>query len=226
MNKIKNNTAIICAGMTQSGSTAAWNLIKFIFDEVNIEYEYAIIGSFDNLNKPGPKPRITLNEFNKNRKNQKIPIIIKIHGKVDIDYNKETDFILLSTRDLFQSTASALKKTNRNYKHIIDRNLEIYDGWKSIIDFEILFESITSNKKYLIKKLANLFEIKLSDESIYKIIHKLDNIPKDKYNEYLLTGNHIQSNGTYIHDLKNLSNECISYLNEIKNNKKYKELFV
>lgn len=42
--------------------------------------------------------------------NRKILKLHRLMVKWDINYNSETVLILLSTRDLFQSTASALKK--------------------------------------------------------------------------------------------------------------------
>ena len=226
MKKIKNNSVIFCAGMTQSGSTAFWNLIKFIFDEFSIKYDYCIIPSFDNMNRASKPPRINYKDFSKYRENQTKPMISKIHGMVDLSI-KENDFVFLSTRDLFQSTISARKKSRGlSDRKIIDRNLKIYDDWKPLASYVVEFDYLVNNQEKLIEDVCSVFNLDVTKKEIKNIKNKLNNIPTNQYNKYLLTPRHIQSNYKFYHDLSDIPYSTKKYLDSIKEKKEYEGLFV
>ena len=208
--------------MTQSGSTAGWNLVKFILDEIGIDYDYGFIPTDVNIDKKTEPPKLNINDFNKKRNNLSKPLVVKIHRKSYIEI-KDSDLVILSIRNLQQATISGRKKGHWDSKNHIHNNIEIYNEWKDRSDHIIKFNNLVNNTDKVIDNVCSKLGIKLTKNQKNNIVNKVKNIPTNDYKKYLLTSKHIQSKGTYHHDIS-LPNDILRELNNHK--EKYKELFV
>lgn len=206
---------IFCAAYGQTGSTAFWNLVKFIYDEENIKYHYFYVHDFKKQ-KYNYKSIISSDSL---KKEYDKDVIIKIHLRQNIKL-KRSDIIFFNYRDFYQTHCSA-KLKDRNVEETLKRNIKILYDWYDDVDYLIPFDDIVFNKKRLIKYVSKKLGLKLNNKQILNVENLLNNIPTNNYSKYLLRDSH--KHGGELgkkHDYKKILNES-----EINMIKKYEKIY-
>ena len=194
MNMKKEICAVVVCGMTQSGSTLLYNIIREFF-----EYN-----DFNVLGMLGSQKAYVTEGFKDARKNNNMVQLTKQHDASQSTEMWEKVIFVNTRRDLRDCIASVIRK---NPSHmggdlikIGDQNLQYFECSKSFIDYQWNYEEYKNNPIVEIEKLFRFLSKftyesiiqnfnhknkKINPDNIYesdvaKIIHTCENIKKLK----------------------------------------------
>jgi len=202
---------IITAGQYSSGSTALYNLVRFLLEE---KYQKSDIhyGHFSGRSsrylgcKRGPI-------------GSNICPIIKCHEKPKEKQLKDLGFacsrkshLYISYRPLRQCAAGMLIKKERGLKlnqskilKILKQNINIFKTWSNIEESKLLtkriihFNEILNNKEKLIEDICLDLQIDVTKEKKLEIIDRIDDLRNSKEEYTISWVSKVQSEGMQIH---------------------------
>jgi hypothetical protein len=233
---------IFAAGMYGSGSTAYFNLITFILDELGYtaySHDGTKLESGESHNKrymivPSSVRRAC--EPSSKRSTRPDYIIYKIHEKESCRppfREDKRNIHFLSYRSLRQCAASfyiayGLKKgndvTEKTIEHV-DRNINIFNEWSELKNITIFnFEDIVFNTNKIIDIILDKLNIELAGEQKNLVCSKMKELPNKKdinYQRHLMTRDNVHPElhgGSYMYDWETiLPQEIKNYLEKVKN---------
>lgn len=202
--------------MPQAGSTLAFNLIREMI-ELNGMGVQVRLGGRTRYKKKGDTTKSI--DYS----------MVKNHTSIGVNFTH----IINVKRDIRDSVASNKRKDpkflNGNVTDIAKRNMDWYNQYVSIADYEFVYEDYKADPLKTMRALSKLFGFNLGDKSLNKIVDKAEGL-KDQNLSYthewghamwdktLMSQIHITSNKGKIGGYKDtLSTEEIDCLN-----KKYK----
>jgi hypothetical protein len=193
---------IVVAGMRHSGSTAIFNLIRFLFEQYNIDFEsgYSEYKEYENMSIRSDKVRI-----------------IKTHELRD-DVQLAADFIITARRDLRDTVASAVRRDFKMLKQLgslanyAKYNRALHDLWSQKTNFEVIYDDFKKNEHATVGALCE--SLGFADTSIEALLSLINNIPKDQYADTLLTDSHITDPSNKLTYCDTLSKEDIMLIEQ------------
>ncbi len=176
---------IICAGRSRSGSTLLYNLIRITL--ITLEGEKNVYGRSHRFY---------------NRDNTSKYHIVKIHGHNNYLWNK-ANYIFSCNRNTEDQKESIIKfrkiiknqiLSENELNNFVKKDYERFLKWKRHKNFTKTFNfDDLIKKENIIKEIGKIFNLKLNENLVRRIIEDIDNLkfPKDKFDkESCLTSYH------------------------------------
>jgi hypothetical protein len=145
---------IAVVGMRQSGSTALYNMIRYIFTSNDI----AVYGEVDDEYDPLCK------------KAQASPVHIRKGHAYSSSVNEWSDYIFVTKRDLRDSVASSIRKKGKPIgdKDIIahcHRLIEAYSEWEKYANYIFSYELFMKNPESVISEVLGILGVSCASVS-------------------------------------------------------------
>jgi len=217
--KHEHSNAIVIAGMSQSGSTLLFNLIRQIYLQSGVSVYSAWFSDYHNKRKEKAH-------------------ILKIHS-FNPHVLEWADLVFTTRRDLRDCVASALRRSE-TYLHtnaaLFARvRVQEYKDWEHHSDFEFVYEDYCHNPEPVVTKIVEklqidpaLIDIKAVIHAVIELSHsqdlpKTDDFSNPLYKQTLLSKSHLtnggkvggwKNGGLLTHEIKIIHNEHGDWLRE------------
>ena len=174
-----SSPTILVAGMRQSGSTALFNIVRFMFEAKGIDIDTGYSEGEDFIELPSTAHR---------------PRLIKTH-ELREDLIASASFIFTTRRDLRNTVASAARREFYLLKALLgpvnyaNYNRRLHDQWRIHSQFEFVYEAFVTDESATIDQIFRT--LGFDDIDIDQIRRKVHNIPQDQYDQTLLSPTHI-----------------------------------
>ena len=161
---------IVCAGRSRSGSTLLYNLVRLTLIEL-----------FGKLNVYGRGVR------NYRRSDELKYNIVKLHDSGNNYFYDDADYVFSSCRNeedqkrsiiRFRKIMKDQKLSNKQLMKFMKYDYRRYKKWISHPKFVKTFEfnDLINSKNVIVEELCKILGYTITNDSIYDIIYKLDNI--------------------------------------------------
>lgn len=198
---VLGNKFILTAGMSRSGSTLLFNMVRLLCKETGC----LVYSTY-------------YRDYQADRQCEWT--VIKLHGYLD-SFHRKADFIFTPRRDMRDAVASAIRikgipNTRAAVEAYADKIIRLHHGaWREHSDYEIPYELVIWNKRPHLVNIASVLGI---DVDIDRVLEKIDAIKgngtEDGYdNETIMLHNHI-TDGRVGSFRDQLSAETVEFLNE------------
>lgn len=174
----KNRPIVLIAGMRHCGSTALFNLIRLGLNHLG----YTVFSGYSE--------RIDIDEL---KNHEADCALIKTHEIRD-DLAELADIIICPVRDIRDTIASAKRREFPMLKQLgtveyAKHNRLLNQTWQQLQNYCFIYESFIKNPECEVKRLYSFLQI--PESLINTVINKVNELPKNKYHETLLSELHI-----------------------------------
>jgi hypothetical protein len=213
---------IIVGGMPQAGSTLCFNLIREMIEENGSGVHVKLGNTSSNYKKEGSKTGKV--DYN----------LVKSHIQIPGNF----DYKINVRRDIRDSVASNKRKDpsflGGNVMEIAKRNIDWYNEFVGISNYEFVYENYKNNPNNIIKEISFILGFNLDDNQINNVIDRAESLKdknlsythewsNDMFNKTLMSQIHITSNKGKIggykdtlteQEIKNLEDKYKNWLTE------------
>lgn len=206
INDVQKN--IVIAGMTQSGSTLLFNIVRQYYENKSLRVVSANYRSHT----------IYIGDV----------LIMKVHH-YSRNIHKLADIIFSTKRDIRDATASFYRKSqnknkfiDKNFTQYVTENTDLYNAWREYSNYEFVYESYKKDPVNTIIEIVKTLGEKISKKDAKTIQHSIEAMKDEKslpnkddssnyYKKTFFTKAHITNTGVKGY-LKTLSKEQIRYI--------------